>query len=245
MKITKKTTLPYIEFLKSPLCIAGVSTRHGGFSKAPYNNMNLGLNTGDSPAIIERNRHAFYSEVTPEFTVKHMQQMHSDIIHIVDENFENNYEGDAFYTTTPGILLTISTADCGSILLHDENFTICAALHCGWRGAHQQIIEKTISQLKSYEKADSLIAYIGPMIQQQNYEVGTEFLDKFPREFFKESDNKYYFDLERYIEEKLIESGVGQVHNCRLDTYKNTDQFYSYRKEGETGRINAFIGIVK
>jgi len=245
MKLIANTSTPHYDFIESPLCIAGVSTRIGGYSKPPFDSLNLGLNTADDHDTIIKNRNKFFGNVAPEFTIAYMQQMHSDIVLQVNDDFTNNTEGDAFFTTTPGVLLTISAADCGAILLHDEKFTIVAAIHCGWRGAEAGIIEKTISALEAYVKAEDLIAYIGPMIQQDYYEVGPEFLNKFPAEYFKNQGNKNYFSLNTFIEESLAFAGVGRVLNSRLATFGNPENFFSYRRDGETGRMNAYIGIAK
>lgn len=244
MKFQTKQNIPYYQYIDSPLCIAGVSTRNGGVSKGVYNSMNVGLHTADNPNHVQHNRQLFFGTIAPGFSVAHMRQNHTNTVLRVDNDFKNDTEGDAFYTTQKGVLLAVSLADCGSVILHDSSFSIIAAIHCGWRGVRHEIIEKTISELSSFVNPEQLTAYIGPTIQQQNYEVGQEFLAFFPREYFKENGNKLYFNLNGRIEDILIESGVGMIMNSRMGTYAVPEHFYSYRRDGATGRFCAFIGIV-
>lgn len=245
MKLQTIDSIPYFQYLESPLCVAGVSTRNGGISKGIYESMNVGLHTDDNPKNVQQNRQKFFGTITPGFTVVNLRQTHSNTVIRVDSNFENETEGDAFYTTEKGILLTISLADCSSVILHDDDFSIIAAIHCGWRGARDQIIEKTISELSAFVRPDSLTAYIGPTIQQQYYEVGEEFLGYFPKEYFKFTNNKYYFNLNSRVEDILVGSDIGRVMNSRMGTFGVPEHFYSYRRDGATGRMCAFIGISK
>lgn len=244
MKFQTVRTIPYFQYVDSPLCVAGVSTRNGGISKGVYNSMNVGLHTADNPEHVQYNRQLFFGTVAPGFSVAHMRQTHSNTVLCVDSDFVNDTEGDACYTTQKGVLLTVSLADCGSVILHDSSFSIIAAVHCGWRGVRDQIIEKTISELSAFVKPEQLTAYIGPTIQQQYYEVGSEFLEYFPHEYFKENGQKLYFNLNGRIESLLLETGVGMIMNSRMGTFAVPEHFYSYRRDGATGRFCAFIGIV-
>lgn len=244
MKLVTKNNIPYFQYIESPLCIAGVSTRNGGISKGVYESMNLGTHSADNPENVVHNRQLFFSSVAPGFRVVHMQQTHSNIVLQVNDDFENNTEGDAFFTTQRGILLTVSVADCSSIIFHDDQFSIVAAVHCGWRGVKNKIIENTISNISSYVPAENLTAYIGPTIAQQYYEVGSEFFDYFPHEYIKTTNNKHYFNLNQKIEDVLIDSNIGRVMNSRMGTFGVPEHFFSYRRDGATGRMCAFIGIV-
>jgi len=244
MKFQTSNDIPYYQYIDSPLCIAGVSTRNGGISKGVYASMNLGLHTADNPLNVQHNRQLFFGTIAPGFSVANMRQTHSNKVVRVDDDFVNDTEGDAFYTSQRGVLLTVSLADCGSVLLHDASFSIIAAVHCGWRGVRDGILEKTISELAAFVKPEELTAYIGPTIQQQYYEVGNEFLDYFPRHYFKESGQKLYCNLNGRIEDIILQTGVGMIMNSRMGTYAVPEHFYSYRRDGATGRFCAFIGIV-
>ena len=244
MKLQTKNNISYFNYLESPLCIAGVSTRLGGISKGVYDSLNLSLHSADNPEHVQHNRNLFFGTVAPGFRVVHMKQTHSNIVLQVQDDFVNDTEGDAFFTTQRGILLAVSIADCGSIIFHDEDFSIIAAVHCGWRGVKNKVIENTVSALSAYVNPEKLIAYIGPTIAQQYYEVGSEFFDYFPEEYIKTTNGKHYFNLNGKIEDVLIESNVGRVMNSRMGTFGVPEYFYSYRRDGATGRMCAYIGIV-
>ena len=244
MKFQNNKSISYLELVSNPLCVAGVSTRNGGCSKGNFYSLNVGRNTADSIERVQKNRNALFNAVAPGFKVVYMQQMHSDIVHMVDADFTNNTEGDAFFTQERGILLTIATADCAPIVIHDEDFSIIAAIHCGWRGAQQNIIQKTIAQLGAYVNPELLVAHIGPMIQQDYYEVGAEFLDIFPEEYFKTLHDKYYLNLNTLVEDALVDSDIGRIVNTRIGTFSQPDYFFSYRRDGETGRMLTYIGLL-
>ncbi|MDA3883183.1 MAG: peptidoglycan editing factor PgeF [Bacteroidales bacterium] len=240
--LKKYGNISFVSCRSNPLCIGGFSTRNGGVSKGPYYSLNLGLQTGDKESAVTENRQRFCNAIAPGYKVVHVEQIHSNIVQYVDKEYEVT-QGDAFFTQEKNVLLTISTADCAPILIHDEEYSIIAAIHCGWRGAREKIIEQTIAQLSLYVSPENLRAYIGPMIQQSSYEVGAEFDALFPRQFIKKESGKRYFDLNSYIEDVLVESGVGRITNTRLCTYSNPDMFFSHRRDGDTGRMVSFIGL--
>lgn len=236
--------IPYIEFCNHNRCIAGVSTRKGGVSTGNYASLNLGLNTGDNPEHVVENRRRFFETIAPKCTVAYLTQTHSNIVRYVDEHFENGCEGDALFTCTPNIVLSITTADCGAVVLHDKNCTIAAAIHCGWRSLHAHIIEKTIQKMSAFVNPQELIAYIGPAIQQKNYEVGKEFLEFFPAQYIATENGRYFFNINQHIVQSLHNAGVAEIINTKLDTYSQPDDFFSYRRLADTGRISTFVGIL-
>jgi|SRR5690554_2531340 YfiH family protein len=240
--LTKIGKISFVSCRSNPLCIGGFSSRNGGVSKGQYYSLNLGLQTGDKDSAVAQNRQQFFNAIAPGYKVVYLEQIHSGVVQYVDFEYDV-VQGDAFFTQEKNVLLTISTADCAPILLHDEEYSIIAAIHCGWRGAHEKIIEQTIAQLSLYVPPENLRAYIGPMIQQSSYEVGAEFDTLFPPEFIKKESGKRFFDLNSYIEDVLVESGVGRIMNTRLCTYSNPDMFFSHRRDGDTGRMLSFIGL--
>ncbi len=243
MLITKNN-ISYIEFLRNKKCIVGVSTRLGGVSTGNYASLNLGLNTGDNPENVQENRQQFFNTIAPNCEIAYLTQTHSNIVRYVDEHFKNGIEGDALFTCTPNILLSITTADCGAVVLHDRNFTIVAAIHCGWRGLHSHIIEKTILEMSAFVNPQNLSAYIGPSIAQKNYEVGEEFFDYFPAEYIASENGQYFFNINQYIVNSLHSANVGKVINTELDTFSETKYFFSYRRYSETGRMSIFACIL-
>ncbi|MCL2328961.1 MAG: peptidoglycan editing factor PgeF [Bacteroidetes bacterium] len=242
--IQTKNNIPYIEFFNNEKCIAGVSTRKGGVSTGNYASLNLGLNTNDDLKNVQENRRRFFETIAPNCTVAYLTQTHSNIVRCVDVNFENGCEGDALFTHERNVLLSITTADCGAIVLHNRNFTIVAAIHCGWRGLHTQIIEKTIHEMSAFVNPEELTAYIAPAIGQNNYEVGKEFFDFFPAEYIATNNDKYFFNINQYIVHSLRKAYIGKVINTDFDTFSQSDYFFSYRRDTNTGRFATFVGIL-
>ncbi len=168
---------------------------------------------------------------------------------------QNLPKADALVTNLPNIALGLFTADCSPILFFDEENKIIGAAHAGWRGAKSGIIANTVLAMKKLG-AKNIQAKIGPMIQQESYEVSLEFLDDFlietpeNKKFFLDCKNpqKYLFDLSKYIESKLQIAGISKIDNCHIDTYKNAKEFFSFRrsthlKEVDCGRNISVIAI--
>ncbi len=242
---TTETPIPHGLWLDNDKCIAGFSTRKGGVSSGVYESMNTGLHSKDDAENVKQNRRLFFDAVAPNFQVANLKQIHSADVVRVDSSFCNDTEADGFYTTEKGVVLSVSIADCGSVLFHDEAFSLVAGLHCGWKGTRDGIIQNMVKILSEFSDPRSLTAYIGPMIQQENYQVGKEFLDYFPKQYFISRNGSYYFDLNCCVETILRDCNVGTIFNSKLDTYSNVDLFYSYRRDGQTGRMCSYIGLKK
>ena len=239
----KEKEIPHFEWVANNKCVAGFSTRLGGVSSGVYESMNVGLHSKDEREHILENRKRFFDAVAPQFSIKNLHQIHSaDIVEVTD-SFVNDTEADGFFTTKKGVLLTISIADCGSVLFHDDDFSIVAGLHCGWRGTRDGIIQNMVEILSDYVSIEKITAYIGPMIAQESYEVGAEFLDYFPKDFFTTKKDSLHFDLNGCVATTLQQCGIKKIHNANLDTYANRDLFFSYRRDGPTGRLCSYIGI--
>lgn len=222
---------------------AGISTRENGFSNGKYKSNNLGLNTKDSTENIQKNRNHFFTELPHEFSPYYAKQTHSAIIHNVDScNFSNNMEGDGLYTTEKHKLLCISVADCGNILFYSENHPIVMAIHAGWRGARNGIIKEACSILAAHTPINTITAIVGPSIHCKNYEVGREFYEYFPPSFFSQNYGSIYFDLSAYMFSELKQNGIKKIIDYNLDTFEDRQRFFSYRRDGDTGRMITFIG---
>lgn len=240
--IFPESPIPHYSWIDNNQCVAGFSTRKGGVSSGIYESMNVGLHSKDKPENVRENRARFFNAVAPGFKVVNLHQIHSAKVVRVDSSFINDTEADGFYTTERNILLTISIADCGSVIFHDKDFSIIAGLHCGWRGTRDGIIQNMISELSKFVNPQDLTAYIGPMIQKDSYEVGQEFRNYFPEKFLYETGNSLHFDLNARVESILKEENVGTIYNAKLDTFTNPNLFFSYRRDGQTGRMCSFIG---
>jgi YfiH family protein len=163
---------------------------------------------------------------------------------------------DAMVTRAPNIAIGISTADCGPVLFADSEAGVIGAAHAGWRGAFTGVIESTIAAMERLGASrERIAAALGPMIRQDNYEVGPEFVDRFREadaaneRFFKSSARAGHamFDLAGYIAHRLKGAGIEQIDDLDLCTCADPERFYSYRrmtlrKELDYGRhINAIV----
>ncbi len=171
-----------------------------------------------------------------------VNQIHSSEVVIVDEknklyDMHNLPKADAIVTNLKNIAIAVFTADCAPVFLFDKNKVVIAALHAGWRGAKSGIVKQTIGAMKSLG-AKNIKAIIGPMIQQNSYEISQEYFDDFllekenNKKFFKEKSEQglYLFDLPAYVMEKLQEEKILEIENSAIDTYKNEESFFSFRR---------------
>jgi YfiH family protein len=180
--------------------IHGFSTRAGGFSRAYQpGDLNLGFTRDDDKAAVERNRSAFLRELgagnqpkkrqrttgSSHWPILSLQQVHSDVIHCVDSVLKQPTTGDGLLTATPGLLLTIQTADCLPVILVDPKRHAIGVFHAGWRGTAKRIVEKGVGEMQRYfgSHACDLKAAIGPGIHGCCYEVGEDVRTKFEAQF--------------------------------------------------------------
>jgi len=243
MELIKKSGIEYFSFIENEKVIAGITTRNAGFSEGVFNSLNLGINTKDSTVNVCKNRDLAFKTIAPEMNIIGLKQIHSNIIHFVNSYDNLIPEGDGIISKSKNLLLCISLADCGSVIFYDNEYSIIANIHCGWRGAKEGIIEKTCKFLFDFQKAESFNAIICPMIQSENYCVGNVFENYFPENFFYKQNGNLHFKLNEYIESELRRQGIRNISNTKTDTFANKHRFYSFRRDGETGRMCSFIGL--
>ncbi|MGH6952489.1 MAG: peptidoglycan editing factor PgeF, partial [Vitreimonas sp.] len=163
---------------------------------------------------------------------------------------------DALVTRTPGLAISVLTADCAPVLFVDETAGIVAAAHAGWKGALAGVLENTVQLMCAHGgEPRRIAAAIGPCIHQASYEVGPEFGAQFgqaraafARHFAHGRDGKLQFDLPGFCAGRLMEAGVGQVEILPLDTYALPEALFSHRRsvhrsEGDYGRNCAVIAL--
>ncbi len=182
-----------------------------------------------------------------------LNQIHGQEVVVVDEvkkihGRQDLPKADAIVTNLKNIAIGVITADCAPILLFDKKKNIIAAAHAGWQGAKLGVVQSTVIAMKNLG-AKNIQAVIGPMIRQESYEVAQEFFDNFLVEnidnkiFFKNGvkPGKFWFNLPKYVEKKLNQAGIFAIEDMQLDTYKNEEKFFSFRrsthrKEKDCGR---------
>jgi YfiH family protein len=235
----------------------GFFTRVGGVSDGIYESLNGGVGSEDSPAKVAENRARMAASlgVAPERFLS-CYQIHSPEVVVAETPWpaSERPRADALVTRVPGLAIGISTADCGPVLLADAEARVIGAAHAGWRGALTGVIESTVAAMEKLgAKRSRIVAAAGPMIRQQNYEVGQDLLDRFVAlepntvRFFKPAKRPGHsmFDLAGYIASRLRRAEIAAIEDLGLCTYADPAQFYSYRRathrsEPDYGRhINA------
>ncbi|STX51555.1 Laccase domain protein yfiH [Legionella busanensis] len=227
---------------KAPVNVFAFTTeRTGGFSEGVFASNNLGDHVGDIPEHVQANRQTLCSIVPSE--PEWLEQTHSIDCVVVEDT--NKRSADAAITRIPNRVLAILTADCLPIILCNRQGTEIAAIHAGWRGLVNGILEQTISQMIS--KPEDLQAWIGPAICANCYEVGDDVYEHyqenypFSNNFFKSHQQKWLIDIPGIAEQILKKMTISEVYQSHLCTFENKKQFYSYRREGQTGRMVTLI----
>ena len=177
----------------------------------------------------------------------YQKQIHSDIV-LIDTISKSNeiIESDAVISNHTGILYNVSIADCQAILAYDPVNKAIAAIHSGWKGTNLNIVDKTIEKMIDIYSTNpsELLVYLAPSACVDNYEVGPEFSDIFPKATIRKED-KYYFDNRKEILNQLLVTGVQKKNiESNNDCTITNNRYHSYRRDkSESGRMSAFIGI--
>jgi YfiH family protein len=232
-------------------------TRAGGVSQGLYESLNGGLGSQDGTANVAGNRARMAAAlgVAPDRLLT-AYQMHSPDVVIAERSWQSDARprADAIVTQVPGLAVAVSTADCGPVLFADSDARVVGAAHAGWRGALTGVIEATIAAMErcGADRA-RIVAALGPMIRQSNYEVGPEFVtrlqaaDRGNERFLQSSmrPDHALFDLAGYVAARLAAAGISQIEDVGHCTYAEPELFYSYRRathrqEADYGRhVNA------
>lgn len=216
------------------------TTRLGGASAPPFDSFNLGPASGDDPARLAENRRMLRNVLPAE--PSWLKQVHGDhVIHLDD--WHDGVAADAAWTDRPGQVAAVLTADCLPILVADCEGACVAAIHAGWRGLAAGVIGQCIRALPS--RPENLIAWIGPRICPEHYEVGTDVRGAFPRgsDAFKASRKGHWLaDLPAIAGLQLTAAGVGEFHDSCACTAEGS-RFFSYRRDHRTGRMAAVIWL--
>lgn len=172
------------------------------------------------------------------------KQVHSDRIAIAKKSEIS--ESDALITSSKGLILNVSIADCAAVLIFDKKNYVCAGVHSGWRGTKAKILKKTIEKLISEfgSKAQDILLYFSPMASVEEYEVGKEFLEYFPKSIRSKS-GKYYFDNKKQLLLQISEFNIPMENFefANICTIANKS-FHSFRRDRSySGRMSAFIGL--
>ena len=226
-----------------------LSTRNGGVSEAPFDSLNLGDHVGDDEQAVQENRRILEARCELPSPVNWLNQVHGT--RLIDDSARlrdqaqpdgpseqvvkgSSIEGDGAFTRMKREVLAVMTADCFPVMLYSENDRSLALVHAGWRGLASGIIEKTAAHFSQVSTA-----WLGPGIRRCHFQVGLELRDHFPEHcFIRETENApLMLDLPHVIREKCRALGISRVIDDGRCTYCESPTFFSYRRDGSTGRF--------
>lgn len=235
-------------FKKFPEVIQAFSTRAGGVSKAPFNSLNLGLNSGDHSESVQINRKILFDSLDIDSQrMVYPQQIHSSHVEIAEKP-GIIADCDAIISDQTNLYLSIQTADCFPVFLFDRKTKCIGLVHAGWRGVSNNILRHTIFKMKEAYVTDpfDLFIGIGPGIQQRNYQIDLPVAKHFDQIYLlPDGENHFKLNLQKAIIDQLRNCGVSNKHMECIDlcTFERSDLFYSYRREGKkSGRMMGLIG---
>lgn len=236
----------------------GFFTRRGGASSGVFDGLNCGYGSSDQKEMVQINRArvANVMGTAPEALVT-VHQVHSARVEtVMAPTAAPLPEADALVTATPGLALSILTADCQPVLFADRANGVIGAAHAGWKGALDGVLEATLDAMEALgAQREAITAVIGPTISQRAYEVGPEFVERFldddpenGRFFAGGEGDRAMFDLPSYGLHRLRSAGVGSALWTRHCTYTDDTRFYSYRRsvhrrEADYGRLISAIRL--
>ncbi|MBP9841500.1 MAG: peptidoglycan editing factor PgeF [Simkaniaceae bacterium] len=212
-----------------------VSLRHGGVSQGPYASLNMGDNTGDNPVDVEKNQKRVF-DTGGFLNVARLDQVHG--INIISTTKGGVFQGDALITQEKEVTLMIRHADCQAAIFYDKGKGQIACVHAGWRGLVSNIYGEVVKALNTDPK-DILVA-IAPSLGPK-YAYYPEFPLKY-RGFMEQPHHYNFWDL---AEKQLEELGIQEIHIERVCTYEHHKDYYSYRRDKETGRHATLVMLDK
>ena len=238
------------------------TTRHGGYSKGNYAELNINRFCGDDEACIRKNREALCTLLgisddrllmPHQVHLTKVARIDETLLSLSEEQRREALEGyDALMTNLEGVCIGVSTADCIPILLYDKAHHAVCAIHAGWRGTVARIAEKAIAEMEAAYGTQplQLVAQIGPGIHQDSFEVGDEVYEAFAQAGFDMTtischQKKWHIDLPECNRQQLLTSGVSSasIAVSPVCTYVESSRFFSARHLGiNSGRI--FTGVI-
>jgi polyphenol oxidase len=233
---------------------SAITTRQGGASQGVYTSFNLGTHVKDEPEKVATNRELLVNQLGLKKTPQWLEQVHGNkVVEASDDGRVRT--ADACVTTEKGVACTVMTADCLPVLLCDKQGTQVAAVHCGWRSLAQSILQET---LETFPNKSQVMAYLGPAISCQHFEVGIDVLEAFFQSSLSTTHTDqiaksftpakrplhFYADIYALARAELSALGVMEIYGGDYCTYADVDRFYSYRRDGVTGRMASLIWLL-
>lgn len=227
------------------------TTRNGGHSRAPYASFNLSDYVGDAPDAVAHNRKQLQKQGGLPSAPHWMQQVHGTHVLKLDNLSSQSVtpiEADAAITLARGVVCAVLTADCLPILLCDAAGTRVGAVHAGWRGLANGVVEAALKRLNV--RAGQTLAWLGPAIGAEAFEVGDDVRDVFVSDapasstcFRAYAPGKWHADLFQLARVRLQRAGVTEIFGGGRCTFRNAQEYFSYRREQVTGRMATLIWL--
>ena len=225
------------------------TTRLCGVSQSPYESFNLGLHVGDDSGAVEHNRQRLQKILATPYGPQWLQQVHgSDVI---EANVTGEVrQADASFTSEMGVPCAVMTADCLPVLVCAKDGSQVAAAHAGWRGLANGVLEAVLGRMNS--PASELLVWLGPAIGPKQFEVGVEvrdaflsFSDECAKPFVENElkPNHWFADIYQLARIRLRAFGVEELYGGGFCTYSEPQRFFSYRRDGQTGRMASLIWL--
>ncbi|HCU67239.1 MAG TPA: peptidoglycan editing factor PgeF [Rheinheimera sp.] len=221
------------------------TSRLGGVSQGAYASLNLGTHVGDDIAAVMQNRLLLKQQADLPDEPAWLNQVHGTEV-LVLENWQGGVaDADASFTQTAGKVCVVMTADCLPVLFCDQHGQQVAAAHAGWRGLCNGVLEQT---LQHFANPAEVMVWLGPAIGPTAFEVGAEVRQAFiqqdaaaNRAFVPIGHGKYLADIYLLARQRLTTAGVTQIYGGSYCTVSQPQQFFSYRRDGQTGRMASLI----
>lgn len=225
---------------------AVVTTRRGGVSVGPYASLNLAAHLGDDPSAVAENRRRLCAALDLPSEPRWLTQVHGATVTVAGRPATAGADATVVFESGP--IAAVLIADCLPVFLAGRKGDRVGLAHAGWRGLVAGVIEATIEALAA-DPAE-LIAWLGPAIGPQAFEVGDEVRRAFvvaepaaAAHFMRGRNGRWLADLPGLARQRLLGRGVSKVHGCGLCTVADPARFFSYRRDGRTGRMAALAWL--
>jgi YfiH family protein len=226
---------------------AAMTTRTGGVSEGPYASFNLATHVGDEPALVAENRRRLREALGLPAEPAWLEQVHGTGLAVLPAT-EQELVADAAVTFTRGQVCAVLAADCLPVFLASRTGDRIGIAHAGWRGLAAGVVEATLAALGCDPR--DVVAWLGPSIGPRAFEVGDEVRDAFlaqdggaAAQFHRGRPGRWLADLPGLARSRLAVAGVTAVSGGDLCTHADPSRFYSFRRDGATGRMAALAWL--
>ena len=222
------------------------TTRVGGYSQHEYDSLNMGGHVKDDFSNVEKNRDVVKKELQLPNEPVWLEQVHGSKVFELGNAIPKSNTSDASYTKEAGVVCAVLTADCLPVAFCDQAGEHVAVAHAGWRGLINGVLENTLQALPV--ENDKIMCWLGPAIGPNKFEVGEEVVEKFvlidekhKNAFVEKNNGKYLANIYQLAKNILAKNNVEAVDGGVHCTFSESDKFYSYRRDGKTGRMATLV----